>query len=237
MLNCFVARGNTKNHCCKKQNSKANRDCPVLIEFFHQFKITTFDNRCQLVRIGGMILSDSDIKKYIKEEKIKITPKPDFKEALGSNSLDLRLGNKFRVFNHSAVAVIDTKVKSESITTEEKVDSYFILHPSEFVLAVTKEHIELPDNICARLEGRSSLGRLGIVIHSTAGSINAGFKGTLTLELANMGRIPVKLYTGMRICALSFEQLTTPSQTPYYKRKGAKYLNQKGPGESKLSYE
>lgn len=186
-----------------------------------------------------MILSDRDIKRYIKEGKIKITPKPDFSEALGPNSLDLRLGNRFRVFNHSAVAVIDTRSKGDSITSEVIVDSDspFILHPQEFVLAVTNEYIELPDNLCARLEGRSSLGRLGIVIHSTAGSINAGFAGTLTLELANMGRIPVKLYTGMRICALSFETLTSPSDRPYNRRKGAKYLNQKGPGESKLSYE
>ncbi len=190
-------------------------------------------------RIVDMILSDRDIKKYIKDGKIKIEPLPNFTDALGPNSLDLRLGNKFRVFNHSTIAVIDPRQKSESITTEVTVigNNPFILHPQEFVLAVTYEHITLPDDICARLEGRSSLGRLGIVIHSTAGSINAGFKGTLTLELANMGRIPVKLYPGMRICALSFEQLTTPSENPYHKRKGAKYLNQKGPGESKLSYE
>lgn len=184
-----------------------------------------------------MVLSDSDIKNYIAQKKIVISPLPSFKEALGPNSLDLRLGNKFRVFNHAAVAVIDPHFKAESITTQIEVENEksFVLHPAEFVLAVTMEHIEIPDDICARLEGRSSLGRLGIVIHSTAGSINAGFRGMITLELANMGRIPVKLYPGMRICALSFEQLTSPSENPYYKRKNAKYLNQKGPDESRFN--
>lgn len=184
-----------------------------------------------------MVLADCDIKKYLKEGKIKVTPPSDLKTALGPNSLDLRLGNKFRVFNHSSIAVIDPLSKSEPITTEITVfyKHPFILHPQEFVLAVTKEKIELPSSLCARLEGRSSLGRLGIVIHSTAGSINAGFRGFITLELANMGRIPVKLYPGMRICALSFEQLSSESENPYDKRKNAKYNNQEGPGESLLS--
>lgn len=186
-----------------------------------------------------MVLSDSDIKKYIKEGKIKITPLPEFSQALGSSSLDLRLGNSFRVFNHSTIPVIDPFKDLGSITTEVKVseNKSFILHPHEFVLAVTKERIELPANISGRLEGRSSLGRLGIVIHSTAGSIDAGFRGRLTLELANMGRIPVMLYPGMRICAVAFEILSTPAEKPYYARKSAKYLNQTKPGESKLKEE
>lgn len=184
-----------------------------------------------------MVLSDSDIKNYITQKKIVISPLPDFKVALGPNSLDLRLGNKFRVFNHSTIAVIDPRSKSDPITTEITVkdNQPFILHPQEFVLAVTRERIEIPSDICARLEGRSSLGRLGIVIHSTAGSINSGFRGMITLELANMGRIPVRLYPGMRICALSFEQLTSPSEKPYFKRKNAKYLDQNGPDESRLN--
>ena len=186
-----------------------------------------------------MVLSDVDIKKAIKKGLIKIIPAADYTLALGSNSLDLRLGNRFRVFNHSSIAVIDPLSKSEPITTEITVKDKnpFILHPKEFVLAVTKEKVELPSTICARLEGRSSLGRLGIVIHSTAGSVNAGFRGLLTLELANMGIIPVKLYPGMRICALSFEQLSSESENPYDKRKNAKYNNQKGPDESLLSKE
>lgn len=186
-----------------------------------------------------MVLSDRDIKKLLQNGAIKITPPSNLHEALGPNSLDLRLGNTFRVFNHSSIAVIDPLLKSESITTEitVKEKNPFILHPHEFVLGVTKERVELPSDISARLEGRSSLGRLGIVIHSTAGSINAGFKGLIALELANMGRIPVKLYPGMRICALSFEELSSPSQNPYDKRKQSKYNNQKGPDESLLSKE
>lgn len=183
-----------------------------------------------------MVLSDCDIKKYIKQGKIKITPLPNLTVSLGPSSLDLRLGSTFRVFNHSLVAVIDPFKERGEITTLINVPPKkpFVLHPQEFVLAATLERIELPDNISARLEGRSSLGRIGIVVHSTAGSIGAGFRGCLTLELANMGRIPVILYPGMRICALSFEMLSTSSENPYYKRKNAKYLNQKGPGESKL---
>lgn len=186
-----------------------------------------------------MILSDRDIKKYIQSGKIKISPKPDFNEALGPSSLDLRLGNTFRVFNHSTIPVIDPFKTEKGITTEIAVSPKkpFILHPGEFVLAVTKERIELPADISGRLEGRSSLGRLGIVVHSTAGSINAGFRGTLTLELANMGRIPVMLYPNMRICAVAFEMLSTPSEKPYYARKSAKYLDQEKPGESKIAKE
>lgn len=186
-----------------------------------------------------MILSDVDIKKYLKSGKIKIKPEPDLSIALGSSSLDLRLSNIFRVFDHRAISVIDPFKSDRSVTTEVNIsdNKSFVLHPQEFVLAMTKEYLELPADISARLEGRSSLGRLGIVIHSTAGSISAGFRGNLTLELANMGRIPVILYPGMRICAISFEELSSPSEKPYWQRKNAKYLNQKTPGESKLAVE
>lgn len=186
-----------------------------------------------------MLLSDKDIKKYLKRGIIKVLPKPNFSIALGASSLDLRLGNTFRVFNHAKIAVIDPFKKNEKVTTQVKVgkNKSFILHPQEFILAVTKERIELPDNISARLEGRSSLGRLGIIIHSTAGSISAGFKGNLVLELANMGRIPVILYPNMRICALSFEFLSSKAQNPYHLHKGSKYIDQKGPQESKLAKE
>ncbi len=186
-----------------------------------------------------MILSDVDIKKHLKERRIKITPMPDLTKALGPSSLDLRLGDTFRIFNVSNIAVIDPFEANTQVTSRIKIQegSYFILHPGEFVLAVTKERIELPADISARLEGRSSLGRLGIIIHSTAGSVNAGFCGRLTLELANMGKIPVKLYPNMRICALTFEVLSTPAQTPYSLKKEAKYLNQTEPMESRINQE
>ena len=188
-----------------------------------------------------MILADCDIKKALELKKILIKPSINYKTQLGSCTVDLRLGSSFRIFRHSSTPILDPR-NSESlkdVTEELKIEDNraFILHPGEFTLAVTKEHVELPDDISGQLEGRSSIGRMGVVIHSTAGNIDAGFKGKITLELANMGRIPVKLYPGMRICALVFHQLSSFAQTPYHKKKGAKYLNNKGPEPSKITKE
>src|SRR5438046_5182848 len=162
-----------------------------------------------------MILSDADLKKAIASGYIKVTPKPDFSTQLGSCSLDLRLGKSFRVFDHSKYAYIDPFKKNvgEDITKEiiVKKNEPFIIQPGDFVLATTEEYIEVPDDLTGRLEGRSSIGRLGIVIHSTAAHIECGFRGNITLEIANMGKMPVALYPGMRICSVSFEQLTTPA--------------------------
>jgi len=181
---------------------------------------------------GFMILSDRDIKKYLATKKIIIKPKPDLSTQLGSCSLDLRLGNVFRVFEHSKYPYIDPFKKeiSEAITSQIKIKDGepFIIQPGDFVLATTVEYVELPDDLTGRLEGRSSIGRLGVVIHSTAANIECGFRGKITLELANMGKMPVALYPGMRICALSFETLTNPAEVPYYKKRSAKYLGQKG---------
>lgn len=180
-----------------------------------------------------MILSDRDIKKALLEKRIIISPDPDFKTQLGSCLIDLRLGNQFRVYNQSSVAVLDSRDISQvdKITTVQSVEDEgtFVLHPGEFVLGITKEHIEMPDDLTGRLEGRSSIGRLGVVVHSTAANIECGFRGRIVLELANMGRIPVKLYPGMRICSISFETLTSPAEVPYYKKKSAKYVDQKNP--------
>ncbi|RJQ25809.1 dCTP deaminase [Candidatus Parcubacteria bacterium] len=187
-----------------------------------------------------MVLSDRDIKKYLEEGKIVITPLPDLASQLGSCSIDLRLGNIFRVFDHSKFAFIDPLNKNISdFTREIKIENKepFIIQPGDFVLATTIEYIKVPDNLTGRLEGRSSIGRLGIVIHSTAANIECGYRGHITLELANMGKMPVALYQGMRICSVSFEELSSPADVPYYKKKSAKYLEQKGPGESKLNEE
>ncbi|HPD19621.1 MAG TPA: dCTP deaminase [Candidatus Pacearchaeota archaeon] len=185
-----------------------------------------------------MILSDREIKKLINKDIIKVSPKPDFKTQLGSASLDLRLSQEFMVFNLTKTAYIDTRnPKSfKDTTTLIKVGKKdpFVFHPSEFVLGATLEEIFLPDNICARIDGRSSLGRLGIIIHSTAGHIDPGFKGKLVLEMQNIGMIPVLLYPGTRICQLVFEELSSPTLNPYFKKKGAKYINVKHPQESKL---
>lgn len=185
-----------------------------------------------------MVLSDRDIKKAIKEKRIIIVPALDFKTQLGSNSIDLRLGNVFRIFDHSKYAYVDPFKKNigEEITREirKKKNEPFIIQPGEFVLGSTIEYIEVPNDLVGSLEGRSSIGRLGIVIHSTAASIECGFRGKITLELANMGKMPVALYPGMRICAVAFMQMSSPADIPYYKKKSAKYVGEKNPGESKL---
>lgn len=188
-----------------------------------------------------MILSDRDIKKALKTGHIKISPAPNFSAQLGSCMLDLQLGNTFRVFNHSKTPYLDPQnpqtLKAATAEVVMKNGEPFILHPGEFVLAMTKEYVEMPDDLTGRLEGRSSIGRMGVVVHSTAANIECGFRGNITLELANMGRIPVMLYPGMRICSLSFEQLTTPADVPYYKKKGAKYVGQRKPEASKIAQE
>lgn len=188
-----------------------------------------------------MVLSDRDIKKALESGQIIIAPQLDLTTQLGSCSIDLRLGNKFRVFEYSSYAYIDPFKKeiSSEVTREIVVSDRepFIIHPGDFVLGVTIEHIEVPDNLTGRLEGRSSIGRLGIIIHSTAANIECGFRGNITLEIANMGKLPVALYPGMRICSVSFEELSSPAEIPYYKKKRAKYVGQKGPGVSKMHEE
>ena len=185
-----------------------------------------------------MILSDRDIKKLIDENKIQITPKPNLEEQLGSASLDLRLGDEFAVFEHTKKAFIDTRSKDglDGMTKAIKIPEgeAFVFHPGEFVLGVTVEEIFLPADVAARIDGRSSLGRLGIVVHSTAGHIDPGFKGKIVLEMENIGMIPVLLYPGTRVCQLVFEPLSSPTTNPYYLKKNAKYVDAKHPQESKL---
>lgn len=188
-----------------------------------------------------MILSDRDIKKALASKRIGITPKPNLAVQLGSCMIDLRLGNVFRVFNHSKTPYLDPNNPKTLQDATAKVvmgdREPFILHPGEFVLAMTMEYIDMPDDLTGRLEGRSSIGRMGVVIHSTAANIECGFRGNITLELANMGRIPVMLYPGMRICSISFETLSSPALVPYYKKKSAKYIGQKNPEASKIASE
>ncbi|KKS97572.1 MAG: deoxycytidine triphosphate deaminase, dCTP deaminase [Candidatus Gottesmanbacteria bacterium GW2011_GWA2_43_14] len=186
-----------------------------------------------------MILSDRDIKKNLITGKIKISPPPDLTLQLGSCSVDLRLGKTFRIFEHSKQPYIDpfnTKYSADVTKLVNVIDTEpFILHPGDFVLATTIEHFELSDDLVARLEGRSSLGRLGIVVHSTASIFEPGWQGRVVMELGNLGRMPVALYPGMRVCALTFEELSSPADVPYHKKKGAKYVNQKMPDASKIS--
>ncbi len=188
-----------------------------------------------------MILADGDIKKAFLQERIIITPKPDLKTQLGSCSIDLRLGNTFRVFDHSRNAYIDPAKKdySNEITKEVKVKKgeSFVMQPGDFVLAVTLERVKIAPDLMGRLEGRSSLGRLGIVVHSTASIFDPGWDGKPVLELGNLGRMAVKLTPGMRICAMTFEELTSAAEVPYAKKAQAKYKIQNGPNESRIAEE
>ncbi len=188
-----------------------------------------------------MVLSDTDILKAINSGRISISPKPDFSTQLGSCSIDLRLGNTFRVFEHSKHAFIDPSKKdfSNEITRQIKVKDgeEFIMQPGDFVLAVTLEKVKIPSDLMGRLEGRSSLGRLGIVVHSTASIFDPGWDGNPVLELGNLGRMAVSLKVGMRICAMTFEELSSPAKTPYTDKKFAKYKFQTTPTESRIHEE
>ena len=188
-----------------------------------------------------MILSDRDIKKAINSKRINISPTPDFKTQLGSCSIDLRLGDTFRVFEHSKFSYIDPSKKdfSNEITREIKIKNgeQFMMQPGDFVLAVTLENVKIPRDLMGRLEGRSSLGRLGIVVHSTASIFDPGWDGKPVLELGNLGRMAVSLTVGMRICAMTFEELSSEVDIPYVDKKNAKYKFQSKPIESKIHEE
>ena len=188
-----------------------------------------------------MILSDKDIKKAIKDGRIKVDPKPDYKVQLGSCSLDLHLGNKFRVFKNSSYPYIDLKGPLDTDKIMEEVvvkgDRPFIMQPGDFALVTTVENLELADDLLGRIEGRSSLGRLGIIVHGTASIFDPGWRGKPTMELGNLGVMPIALYPGMRICAFTFEEVSSPVEVPYYKKKNNKYAGQKSPLASKLTQE
>lgn len=189
-----------------------------------------------------MILSDRDIKKYIKEGKIRITPKPNFKKQLGPCSLDLHLGNVFKIFKYTEYPYIDLrnrKMPVDKIMTEVKISKGrpIILRPRDFVLAITEETIELSPDIMGRLDGRSSLGRLGLVVHSTAARFDPGWKGKATMEIGNLGPLPIALYPGIRICAMTFETLSSPAEIPYTKQRDHKYAGQSKPRASQIHQE
>ena len=165
-----------------------------------------------------MILSDVDIRRALADGRIRITPEPDLDTQLGSVSVDFRLGTTFMVFEHSRHSFIDPR-SPQSIgdamrTIEVAEDEPFIMQPGDFALASTVESLELPDDLLGRLEGRSSIARLGITVHSTAAVFEPGWVGTATMELSNLGRMAVALYPGMRICAFSFEEVSSPVLGP-----------------------
>ncbi|HEU4449082.1 MAG TPA: dCTP deaminase [Gaiellaceae bacterium] len=181
-----------------------------------------------------MVLSDRTIRRLLDEGRIGIEPYDD--ELLQPSSVDVRVDRLFRVFNNARYPFIDVKQPMEDLTSLVTVaeDEAFILHPGEFVLGSTLERITLPDDLVARLEGKSSLGRLGLLIHSTAGFIDPGWDGHVTLELSNVANLPITIYYRMKIGQLSFVQLTEPAETPYGTGAiGSKYQGQQGPTPSR----
>ena len=181
-----------------------------------------------------MILSDISIHKALAEGRIIIDPLMD--GGVQPSSVDLRVDRYFRVFRNDTAPFIDPKLAQEDLTelVEVKEDGAFILHPGEFVLGSTLERVVLPDDLVARLEGKSSLGRLGLLIHSTAGFIDPGWDGHVTLELSNVANLPITIYPGMKIGQISFMQMTEPAATPYGSDSiGSKYKGQRGPTASR----
>ncbi len=173
------------------------------------------------------VLSDGTIRRLVEDGRIKIDP---WDEALVQPaSVDLRLGDSFRVFHNHRASAIDLRDPPQHLTEEVKVtgDEPFVIHPGEFALGRTREWVELPDDIVARIEGKSSLGRLGLIVHATAGFCDPGWKGTLTLELANLTRVPILLYHGLAIAQLSFMALDVPAERPYgHEELGSHYQGQ-----------
>ncbi|QLH81874.1 dCTP deaminase [Halosimplex pelagicum] len=185
-----------------------------------------------------MILSDADILRRLEEGDLVVEPLDDPDIQIQPASVDLRLGREFLEFQHANIPCIHpTSEREVDEYVEETVvdeDGEFILHPGDFVLGTTHERVEIPDDLIAHVEGRSSLGRLAIVVHATAGLCDPGYKGQITLELSNLGTAPVALTPGMRISQLTFTELKTPADRPYGEERGSKYQDQSGPQASKI---
>ncbi len=181
-----------------------------------------------------MVLSDRTIRRLLAEGRIEIDPLDE--TLIQPSSVDVRADRLFRVFHNARYPFIDVKKQMEDLTELVEVDGEraFILHPGEFVLGSTLERIRLPDDLVARLDGKSSLGRLGLLIHSTAGFIDPGWDGQVTLELSNVSNLPITIYPGMKIGQISFVQLTEPADSPYGSGAiGSKYQGQRGPVPSR----
>jgi dCTP deaminase len=181
-----------------------------------------------------VLLSDKDIRAEIDNGRVRVDPYEA--SMVQPSSIDVRLDRFFRVFENHRYPHIDPAVEQADLTrlVEPEGDDAFILHPGEFVLASTYEVITLPDDVASRLEGKSSLGRLGLLTHSTAGFIDPGFSGHVTLELSNMATLPIKLWPGMKIGQLCLFRLSSPSEFPYgSEQHGSRYQGQRGPTASR----
>jgi dCTP deaminase len=161
------------------------------------------------------VLSDGTIRRLIAEGRVRVEPFDD--TMVQPASIDLRLGSSFRVFHNHRIGAIDLADPPKNLTEHVEIGDgeSFVIHPGEFVLGRTQEHVELPDDVVARIEGKSSLGRLGLIVHATAGFVDPGFKGTLTLEITNLTRVPIILWPGKPIAQLSFMALDQPAERPY----------------------
>lgn len=171
-----------------------------------------------------MILSDRDLRARLLDGSIGIDPLSDLEQQLQPASIDLRLGARFR-----SIAEVD----SEAMVTVAEGDA-FVLAPGAFALGTTIERVRVPNDLVARVEGRSSIGRIAVIVHATAGFIDPGFEGEITLELANLGPKPARLTPGMRICQIVFHELTSPAERPYGSARGSKYAGQSGPTLSRI---
>ncbi len=184
--------------------------------------------------LGGVLISDRDIRAEIDSQRIVLEPYDS--EMVQPSSVDVRIDRFFRLFDNHKYAHIDPAEEQPELTrlVEVETGEPFILHPGEFVLGSTYETVTLPDDIAARLEGKSSLGRLGLLTHSTAGFIDPGFSGHVTLELSNMATLPIKLWPGMKIGQLCFFRLTSSAEHPYGSGEyGNRYQGQRGPTASR----
>jgi len=188
-----------------------------------------------------MILSDRDIHAAIESGRVKIaSPDEKYLENIGPSSLDLRCGSHFKLYEHTKFSLLDPADPATFENCSRMIELKdpnipFIVQPNDFILGVTLESVTLSADLVARVEGRSSLGRLGIIVHSTAGFVDPGFSGTITLEITNINRMPVALYPGMRVCQLAFETLTSPAEVDYSQKKSQKYQNQVFPEESRIT--
>ena len=183
-----------------------------------------------------MLLSDRDIRIELDKGRVVVEPYDD--SMLQPSSIDFRLDKYFRVFENHRYPHIDPAADQSDLTrmVETEGEEPFILHPGEFVLGSTLEVVTLPDDLAARVEGKSSLGRLGLLTHATAGFVDPGFSGHVTLELANVATLPIKLYPGMKIGQLCFFRLSSPAEHPYGSEKyGSRYQGQRGPTPSRSS--
>lgn len=183
-----------------------------------------------------MILSDRDLRLRLERGDIGIDPIEDMAQQLQPASFDLRLDTRFLSLRSGRIDVLDPREPMDAALEEIQIPQgeALVLHPGDFVLGCTIESVRVPNDLVARVEGRSSLGRLAIVVHATAGFIDPGFEGQITLEISNLGRCAVRLYPGMRVCQVVFHQMSSPAERPYGPARGSKYHGQRGPVASRV---